>query len=64
MLVTKEGGRSAEDDALIVKRPMFWSCVSCDKGLNGLNGKLGDYKHWAVFPPKETTPERMGRVWI
>jgi hypothetical protein len=27
-------------------------------------GKLGDYKNWAVFPPKETTPDRMGRFGI
>jgi len=25
---------------------------------------LGDYKGWAVFPPKETSPERMGRVLV
>lgn len=24
---------------------------------------MGDYKNWAVFPPKETTPERMGKVF-
>lgn len=23
---------------------------------------MGEYKNWAVFPPKETTPERMGKV--
>jgi len=25
---------------------------------------LGEYKNWAVFPPKETTPDRMGRFGI
>lgn len=49
-------------DALISKRPLFWSCLSCDKNLDDYNGKLGEYKHWAMFPPKETSPERMGRV--
>ncbi len=23
-----------EDDGLIVKRPLLWSCVSCDKDLD------------------------------
>ena len=27
-------------------------------------GKLGEYKNWAVFPPKESTPDRMGRFGI
>jgi len=25
---------------------------------------MGEYKNWAVFPPKETTPERMGKFGI
>jgi hypothetical protein len=62
-LITKEGGMKKGDmDALISKRPLFWSCLSCDKNLDDYNGKLGEYKHWAMFPPKETSPERMGRV--
>jgi hypothetical protein len=57
------GGEKDKDlDALFVKRPLPWSCCSCDKDLDQFNGKLGDYKNWAVFPPKETIPERMGRV--
>lgn len=70
MLITKEGqgqggqGRTGEDDALIAKRPLFWSCLSCEKGLDNFQGKLGDYRGWGVFPPKETTPERMGRVFF
>ena len=27
-------------------------------------GKLGDYRNWAIFPPKETTPDRMGRFGV
>lgn len=50
-----------ENDGLLVKRPMLWSCISCDKSLDKYGGKMGDYKNWAVFPPKETTPDRMGR---
>jgi hypothetical protein len=62
VLITKEGGMKKGDmDALISKRPLFWSCLSCDKNLDDYNGKLGEYKHWAMFPPKETSPERMGR---
>ena len=62
MLITKDGSKKGDLDALISKRPLFWSCLSCDKGLDDYNGKLGDYRHWQVFPPKETSPERMGRV--
>ncbi|KAL4498355.1 hypothetical protein ABPG72_013161 [Tetrahymena utriculariae] len=50
------------DDGLIVKRPLNkWSCISCDKSLNQYKGKLGNYHNWAIFPPKETSPEKMGR---
>lgn len=53
-----------DDDPLIAKRPLFWSCVSCDIDVDKYRGKLGEYKNWAVFPPKETTPDRMGRFGI
>jgi len=33
LLITKEGGKG-DDDALITKKPLFWSCISCDKGLD------------------------------
>jgi len=41
----------------------LWSCASCDKELDKFKGNLGDYRGWAIFPPKETSPDRMGRVY-
>mmetsp|Transcript_119828 Transcript_119828/g.179027 ORF Transcript_119828/g.179027 Transcript_119828/m.179027 type:complete len:107 (+) Transcript_119828:221-541(+) len=55
------GEKDSGPDALLVKKPLIWSCISCDKDLDKYEGKLGDYKNWAIFPPKETMPERMGR---
>lgn len=57
-----EGDGAKEQDSLFVKKPLNWSCASCDKDLEKYKGQLGDFKNWAVFPPKETSPERMGRV--
>lgn len=55
-------GSEKDKDALFAKRPLFWSCASCDKDLDNFQGKLGDFKNWGQFPPKNTSPERMGRV--
>ncbi|EAR85542.3 kinase domain protein (macronuclear) [Tetrahymena thermophila SB210] len=49
-----------EEDALLARKQL-WSCVSCDKALDEYNGRLGDHKYWGQFPPKETTPERLGK---
>lgn len=64
LLINPEEKNKGEMDALLVKRPLFWSCVSCDKDLDQFQGRLGDYKNWKVFPPKETSPERMGRFGV
>lgn len=53
-----------DDEPLLAKRPLFWSCASCDVDVDKYRGKLGEFKNWAVFPPKETTPDRMGRFGI
>ncbi len=50
-----------DGDALAVKKSL-WSCISCDKDLDKYQGKLGDYKGWAQFPPKNTNPDKMGKV--
>lgn len=37
ILITKEGGNmkgANEDDGLLTKKPLFWSCLSCEKGLD------------------------------
>ncbi|CAD8092614.1 unnamed protein product [Paramecium primaurelia] len=59
-----EGDGSKDQDSLFVKKPLSWSCASCDKDLDKYKGQLGDFKNWAVFPPKETSPERMGKFGI
>ena len=56
------GGGQKDGEGLFVKRQLLWSCASCDKELDKFKGNLGDFKAWAVFPPKETSPERMGKV--
>lgn len=61
MLEGEQGGKK-DGDGLFVKRPLIWSCASCDKDLDKFKGNLGDFRAWAVFPPKETSPERMGKV--
>lgn len=63
-LLVNPDNKDKEQDGLLVKRPLFWSCVSCDKDLDQYQGRLGDYKNWKVFPPKETSPERMGRFGV
>ncbi len=63
-LMVNPDNKDKEQDGLLVKRPLFWSCVSCDKDLDQYQGRLGDYKNWKVFPPKETSPERMGRFGV
>lgn len=50
-----------EADGLLVKRQLLWSCASCDKNLDQYSGKLGNYRNWARFPAKETSPERLGK---
>jgi len=57
-----EKEENLDQEALFAKKPL-WSCASCDKELEKFQGKLGDYKGWSQFPPKNTTPDRMGRVF-
>lgn len=56
-----QGPKEKNEDGLFVTRPLGWSCASCSKDLDRFSGRLGEFRHWAVFPPKETSPERMGR---
>lgn len=55
-----EKDNAHEEDALGAKKKAYWSCISCDKSLDDYNGRLGEYKPWAMMPPKETSPERLG----
>eukprot|EP00828_Plagiopyla_frontata_P005727 TRINITY_DN12363_c0_g1_i2.p1 TRINITY_DN12363_c0_g1~~TRINITY_DN12363_c0_g1_i2.p1 ORF type:complete len:468 (+),score=94.06 TRINITY_DN12363_c0_g1_i2:1-1404(+) len=55
------GEKDKSLDGLFVKRPLAWSCASCDHNLDKFKGKIGDSVNWAVFPPKETSPLRMGK---
>lgn len=63
MILEGEGG-SKDAEGLFAKKQLPWSCASCDKELDKFKGQLGDFRGWAVFPPKETSPERMGRVSV
>ncbi|CAD8100068.1 unnamed protein product [Paramecium primaurelia] len=62
MMLEGEGG-SKDQEGLFAKKQL-WSCASCDKELDKFKGQLGDYRGWAHFPPKETSPERMGRFGV
>lgn len=38
------GDHPAEEDAMFAKRPLLgWSCASCDKDINNLNGRPADF---------------------
>ena len=26
--------KNSDDDALVARKPLLWSCISCDKGLD------------------------------
>jgi hypothetical protein len=34
MMLNKGGEGERNGDGLLVKRPLFWSCIACDKDLN------------------------------
>ena len=46
---------------MFVKRPLCWSCASCDYSFDKNKGKFGEPANWAAFPPKETSPLKMGK---
>ncbi len=35
-------------------------CASCTKDLGKVEGKLGQFKPWSVFPCRELDPEKTG----
>jgi hypothetical protein len=47
-----------EMDALFASRK--WMCASCTKDLGKYEGKLGQFRPWAVFPCRELDPEKTG----
>ena len=63
-MINPEGKESDALGNMLLKKPLFQNCVSCDKELDQYQGRLQDYRNWKVFPPKETSPERMGRFGV
>ena len=53
--------RDDTDEPMFSKRPLGWSCASCDKGVVNLEGKLAEYTPWNKFPMRNAT-ERIARV--
>ena len=51
-----EPGNEEEKDALLAAKS--WKCVSCTKDLGEYQGKLDQYKPWAVFPAKTITKDK------
>ena len=49
---------------LVMHELWYWCWKSIYCLILKYRGKLGEYRNWAVFPPKETTPDRMGRFGV
>ena len=47
-----------EDEALLVKKQ--WTCVSCDKGLEKYQGKVGQHLNWDNVNAKKMSPIKVG----
>ena len=64
LMINPDGKVGDSFQTMLQRRPLFQSCVSCDKELDQYQGRLEDYRNWKIFPPKETSPERMGRFGV
>ena len=49
------------DDALLSKKPLGWSCASCQKNLINIEGMRVQYYPWAKLPQRNPA-ERIARV--
>ena len=47
-----------ETDALFSVKKI--NCASCTKDLGKYEGKLGQFRPWAIFPCKQMDPEKTG----
>jgi hypothetical protein len=47
-----------EEEALVVKKQ--WTCVSCDKGLEKYQGKVGQHLNWDNVNAKKMSPTKAG----
>jgi hypothetical protein len=52
--LNSSGEGDGEMDALFAARR--WMCASCTKDLGKYEGRLGQFKPWAVFPCRELEP--------
>ena len=50
-LIQCMGGEEGEKDGLVATKG--WKCISCTKDFQEYEGKLDQYKAWAVFPVKD-----------
>ena len=49
---------SQEDEGLLVRKQ--WTCVSCDKGLDKYQGKVGQHLNWDTVASKKISPTKVG----
>ena len=47
-----------EDEALLVRKQ--WACVSCDKGLDKYQAKVGQHLNWDTMNSKKMSPTKAG----
>jgi len=47
-----------EDEALLVRKQ--WTCVSCDKGLEKYQGRVGQHLSWESISSKKISPTKAG----
>lgn len=62
MLVVNEGQGPEELDARGAKKPLNWTCLSCDKDIPNYRAKLGEYRPWSQLPSKYVSPEKTDKM--
>ena len=52
--------KDAEEDTDALFSVKKINCASCTKDLGKYEGKLGQFRPWAIFPCKQMDPEKTG----
>lgn len=61
-LLEVSGGIRNGEDAMIARKPLGgWSCLSCEKQLEKLKGRMASYQPWNKMPRRDPA-DRIARV--
>lgn len=61
-LLEVSGGLRDGEDAMIARKPLGgWSCLSCEKALEKLKGRMAGYQPWNKMPRRDPA-DRIARV--